>query len=993
MIITDNARTQIGNKWTTTCRQLFIKQRKFVPYNQNQNKVERRVQDVKHKTSNLLYQSGAPLEFWCYAITFVIDCLNHLAKKPLQWRTSQEILYGDTPDISMFRFKFWQPIEFYNPAARFPGSRWSLGRFLGIAWDSGDPFTFIIWSEPNGNWKDGREFTRNIVRDRGDTKQIEPTDTSELKFKRYYRTRKRKGRNRLPVYELRTVPELSGDDINEDVPDESGDGVVTDLHNSDTSSSFHPPPESTDEFNQPMDSEEVEGGITTTEHNAAESTTTKQHNKSKNSEMKANMVINDPAMDIESMTELNNEYSRLDEIPTIGGSIIQEIVAHDWRLGSLELKVKYSSGDTSWEKLRDLQADHPRMVAQYIVLNRVSRSKRGGDRILSWANKVIRDMNRSMRRITRLYDFYFDDHDNLCKTRRTVKRKKKWVPLSVQKTKYGIVVPRTVEQARELDKLNGNTLWQEAIDKEMGALIKMECFQFKHAGFNPGDGWQKTTLHIIFDVKQDLRRKARLVAGGHLLDLLDTPTYSSNVKGISVRILHVIAHKANLRQLCGDISNAFPYAETNEKVFIPKAGPEFGDNEGKAIIISKALYGLCSSSERFHTHLANTLRSFDFKPTRFDNDVWIRRHNSSKTYEYVCTHVDDFMIVSRTPEEVMKQIESVYEVKDSSKGPPEYYLGNDYKCDRRGRWCIGCKKYLDEAIRRIEVIVGDLPKKDTPMIDGDHPEEDTSPVMDDDNHKKYQMLIGMLNWIVVLGRIDIGYATASLSRFTACPRDGHMKRVLRVFGYLKKNKNHRIIVDSRDPILIGGKDSLEKDFTKIFEDSYPDASEEIDVKLPIPLIDEIEITGFVDSDHAHDRITRRSITGLLILIGRTPGLFMSKRQGAIETSTYGAEFCAMRTAVEEVQSVRYMLRCLGVKVSYASLICGDNLGVIQNSTISDSLLKKKHVAIAYHRTREAAAAGMIHPIKINSEHNFADLLTKSQGGKLFWKLYGKLTRS
>ena len=99
----------------------------------------------------------------------------------------------------------------------------------------------------------------------------------------------------------------------------------------------------------------------------------------------------------------------------------------------------------------------------------------------------------------------------------------------------------------------------------------------------------------------------------------------------------------------------------------------------------------------------------------------------------------------------------------------------------------------------------------------------------------------------------------------------------------------------------------------------------------------------------------------------------------------------MRTAVKEVQSVRYMLRFLGVKVKHASLICGDNLGVIQNFTIPDILLKKKHIAIAYHRTRESAAAGICHPIKIKSEHNFADILTKPVTGKTFWALYGQLT--
>jgi hypothetical protein len=101
----------------------------------------------------------------------------------------------------------------------------------------------------------------------------------------------------------------------------------------------------------------------------------------------------------------------------------------------------------------------------------------------------------------------------------------------------------------------------------------------------------------------------------------------------------------------------------------------------------------------------------------------------------------------------------------------------------------------------------------------------------------------------------------------------------------------------------------------------------------------------------------------------------------------------MRTAVEEVIAVRYMVRCLGVKVAHASLICGDNMGGIQNCTLADSLLKKKHVAIgAFHnKTREAAAAGICHPIKIRSEHNFGDIFTKAVTGKAFWKLYGALT--
>ena len=127
------------------------------------------------------------------------------------------------------------------------------------------------------------------------------------------------------------------------------------------------------------------------------------------------------------------------------------------------------------------------------------------------------------------------------------------------------------------------------------------------------------------------------------------------------------------------------------------------------------------------------------------------------------------------------------------------------------------------------------------------------------------MLMGMLVWLNTLGRADISHATASLSRFSACPRVGHLDRAL------------RLIINSDDPELSGAVEALAVDYTKELESRYPDSYEEIDVNLPQPLIDELRITTFVDSDHAHDKVTRRSITGMIIFVGKTPIFFQSKR--------------------------------------------------------------------------------------------------------------------
>ena len=186
------------------------------------------------------------------------------------------------------------------------------------------------------------------------------------------------------------------------------------------------------------------------------------------------------------------------------------------------------------------------------------------------------------------------------------------------------------------------------------------------------------------------------------------------------------------------------------------------------------------------------------------------------------------------------------------------------------------------------------------------------------------------------------------------------------------------MVDSREPILRGGKEALGKDFTQELGALYPDAAEELDANIPTPLVGDISITVFFNSDHGHDKVTRRSITGLIAFLGRTPALYLSKQQGAIETSTYGAEFCALKTSVKETIAIRYMIRCLGVNVINASLLCEDNMGVIQTSTIKSSLLKKKHVAISYHKTLEAAASDTVHPIKTDGTINYEDVLTTSQ---------------
>ena len=175
--------------------------------------------------------------------------------------------------------------------------------------------------------------------------------------------------------------------------------------------------------------------------------------------------------------------------------------------------------------------------------------------------------------------------------------------------KYGIRVSRNAREAIQFDKENGNTLWRDAILKELEALMSMNLFK-KFPSYlrkAKGKGFQFAPLRIIFDVKLDLRRKARLVIVGHIVNSTGHEVYASTMKSISSRVLMTISAANNLDVIVGDIENAYLHADTEEK-FYTCAGAEFKAvglmPEGTLLEVVKALYGLPTSGNSWHAHLS-----------------------------------------------------------------------------------------------------------------------------------------------------------------------------------------------------------------------------------------------------------------------------------------------------------------------------------------------------------------------------------------------------
>lgn len=1007
-LVNDNAKTMTGESWMNICRRFCIETHNSEAYHQNQNLAERRGGMLKHAIIKLYHNSPhAPIEFWCYALEYLALVRGCLSRKSLGWRPSEELLYGETLDISAFCFPWFSPIWYYDPHQLFPKDKMVPGFFLNVAPTVGDAFCYQILplSEYEKFLRHKRYnphvLTRSVVRKRNPKDSDAP---SILTSNQGFTITNSKGEV-LETEDNVYVNNVSFEDDSTWPEDVAGSEETTDEFIIDDDGNIIVPPiaAATDPFEADLKSEEIPQDYPIPSN-------TDDARSNRDSDPRPGPVLVEDVSDSDdddisvtstadndTANDVNNHFHPSQE----DYEEYDDILSHRWNDGSLELEVLYTNGEKEFILFDLVQDTDPWGTSAYVL-----DSELGSDKSLlkygRWARKFRREVRRSLRRMSSVFRHKqptpkADEPRKTLASRRLntdapaqARKKKKTKPgrnKRIPQTKFGIKVPADFDQAVEFDEENGNRKWQDAVEKEIAALIFHKCFDFKSPNYKPSSDYQYARLNLVFEVKQDLRQKMRLVIMGNLVDPRGLSTRATVVKGISVRLLSVIAHRDGLKELCGDIGNAFIQAHTSEKVYT-RCGPAFGDKEGCIALIIRALYGLTTSAERFRTLLADFIRSLGFVPTRYDRDVWMRLREARDGYDYICTHVDDFKIVARDPDHWLIKIKERFLVKTS--GPPDYYLGNDYRFEEtEGIWTVGSTTYTKEAIRKVEEKHKCLPKCKTPLLTKDcHPETDTTPLLGENDHRFFQMLIGMGQWLNTIGRFDICYAMCSLSRFGACPREGHLALALRVFSYLKMFPDRRLAMDSSD---IDFSDLQAEDVTEPFRpdflQDYPWAKEELDPNFPEAFGRPLQTTILCDADHAHDTKTRRSVTGILAFVGCTIVFWRSTRQSAIACSTYAAEFMAIRTATEEAISIRYMLRCLGIPIpadgSCPTHLFGDNLSVIQNATNHEADIKKKHVALSFHFVREAIAAGIISPNWLKGKFNKSDIMTKQIGSVEF----------
>ena len=992
-ILTDGGKELHLGEWGKTCSTYKIHQKLTEPYSPWQNPAELRGGIVKRKVRHMMRTSNTPIRLWDYCWEYVSEIVALTASDHihLDGVTPFEKVKGFTPNIAeLVQFAWYEWVWYYDPS---DPDKIRLGRWLGPAHDVGQGMAYHILSDK------AKVVTRSTIASvsSGDHASHELADRKAEYTKSVEETIGNHTRATVNHCDADIAPERVYETLFD--PDRLDDEEIEPQEVNNDGTPYEIP--DIDDYigdkylglrvQLPKDGEMQEAKVTNRKRSADGTPIGTAHPNPIHDTRQYQVTFGDGSYaDYSANVLTENLLSQVDDDGK-STALLSGIVGHrknpeaiDLKDGwydqgtvrkrkvttkGWDLKVEWKDGTTSWIPLKLLKESNPIELAEYAV----ARSIHDEPAFAWWVPYTLKKRARIVSQV----------HARVTK----------------HSMKFGVTVPSTVEEALKLDKETGTSHWKIAIEKELKNV--RVAFQLLEDGEKVPVGSKLIPYHFVFTVKVDLTRKARLVAGGHRnRNVPAYATYSSVCSRESIRIAFLIAALNDLEILMADIGNAYLNAPCRERVYVKVGAELFGqEHEGKHAVIVRALYGLKSAGASWRHTLSNTItQELKYKSTIADPDVYMKprvKANGEKYYAYIIVYVDDILSIDIKAQEALDRLGEIYRLKDRPEFP-KMYLGTNVRRwqqqDTEGImtpcYALGSESYVKESLRIVAELMhkydlaqpGNRKSSRTPFTNCTYqPELESTDYCSPELHTVYQNLIGMLRWMCELGRVDILLETSLLSQYLAQPRVGHLNQALAIFQYLKKHDRSWLVCNpdrfdidwvpkAEEPSPSRRADEMKK--------MYSDAVDEIPPNMPEPRGKAMDISVFVDADHAGNKVTRRSQTGVLLLCNSTPVNWYSKRQNTVETSTFGSEFIALRVAVEMIESLAYKLRMFGIPYEGPARVFCDNESVVKSSSFPESTLKKKHCSIAYHRIRESVVASKLLIYYEKSESNLADLFTK-----------------
>ncbi|GJT02273.1 putative ribonuclease H-like domain-containing protein [Tanacetum coccineum] len=267
----------------------------------------------------------------------------------------------------------------------------------------------------------------------------------------------------------------------------------------------------------------------------------------------------------------------------------------------------------------------------------------------------------------------------------------------------------------------------------------------------------------------------------------------------------------------------------------------------------------------------------------------------------------------------------------SSMGELAFFLGLQVEQRKDGIF-LNQDKYVHDILKKFGF--SSVKTASTPMETHKPLTQDT--IGTDVDVHLYRSMIGSLMYLTS-SRPDIMFSMCACSRFQVQPKASHMHAVKRIFRYLK------------------GQPTL---------------------GLWYPKDSPMDLIAYSDSDYAGASIDRKSTTGGCQFLGCRLILWQYKKQIIVANSTTEAEYIAASNCCGQVLWLQNQLLDYGynfmktkIHVDNESAIC-----VVKNPVYHS---KTKHVEIRHHFIRDSYEKKLIEMVKIHTDYNVADLLTKA----------------
>ncbi|GJU07285.1 putative ribonuclease H-like domain-containing protein [Tanacetum coccineum] len=412
------------------------------------------------------------------------------------------------------------------------------------------------------------------------------------------------------------------------------------------------------------------------------------------------------------------------------------------------------------------------------------------------------------------------------------------------------------------------------------------------------------------------RNKERLVAQGYTQEEgIDYDEVFAPVARIeAIRLFLAYASFMGFMIYQMDVKSAFLYGTIEEEVYVCQPlGFEDPDYPDKVYKVVKALYGLHQAPRVWYGTLAKDLLDNGFQRGKIDQTLFIKKQKGDILLIQV--YVDDIIFGSTNKELCTKFKKLMHDkFQMSSMGELNFFFGLQVKQREDGIF-ISQDKYVAKILRKFGFT--DVRTASTPM-DTEKPLLKDSNGNDVDVHL-YRSMIRSLMYLTS-SRPDIMFAVGACARFQVTPKVLHSQVT--------------------------------------------------------PKVSPIDLVAYSDSDYAGASLDKKSTTGGCQFLGCRLISWQYKKQIVVATSSTKAEYVVAASCCGQVLWIQNQMLDYGYNFMHTMININNNntICIVKNPV---SHTKTKHIKIRYHFIRDCYDKKLIQVVKIYTDHNFADLLTKA----------------